>query len=59
VNRVYEQDGRFGYLLIKELPEDGYQAVTGVGGVKVTTETKNLKSDAAAMMNIANSAKVK
>jgi hypothetical protein len=59
VNRTYEQDNKFGYLLIKELPEDGYQVVTGVGGVKVTTETKNLKSDATAMMNIANSAKVK
>ncbi|KKK38445.1 hypothetical protein WQ57_09415 [Mesobacillus campisalis] len=59
VNRMYEQDGKFGYLLIKELPEESYQVVTGVGGVKVTTETKNLKSDVPAMMNIANSAKVK
>jgi hypothetical protein len=58
-NITFEQDGDFGYLLVKQLDEDNYQIVTGVGGVKLTTETKNLKSDAVTMMEIANSVKVK
>jgi U3 small nucleolar ribonucleoprotein component len=58
-NVTFEQDGEFGYLLVKQLDEDNYQIVTGVGGVKLTTESKNLKSDAVTMMEIANSVKVK
>jgi hypothetical protein len=58
-NVTFEQDGDFGYLLVKQLDEENYQIVTGVGGVKLTTESKNLKSDAVTMMEIANSVKVK
>lgn len=58
-NVTFEQDGDFGYLLVKQLEEDNYQIVTGVGGVKLTTESKNLKSDAVTMMEIANSVKLK
>lgn len=59
VQQTYKKEDKFGYLLIKRLEDDVYQVVTGIGGVKVTTETKSLKSDAALMMNIANSVKVK
>jgi hypothetical protein len=58
-NVTFEQDGDFGYLLVKQLDEDNYQIVTGVGGVKLTTESSNLKSDAVTMMEIANSVEVK
>ncbi len=59
VKHTFKKEEKFGYLLIKRLEDDAYQVVTGIGGVKVTTETKNLQSDAALMMNIANSVKVK
>jgi hypothetical protein len=59
VKHTFKKEDKFGYLLIKRLEDDAYRVVTGIGGVKVTTETKNLKSDAALMMNIANSVKVK
>lgn len=57
-NETFEKDGEFGYLLVKKLDEDNYHIVTGVGGVKLTTESQNLKSDAVTMMQIANSVKV-
>ncbi|MCM3587916.1 hypothetical protein M3182_19510 [Mesobacillus maritimus] len=61
VKEVFEKDGEFGYLLVKILDEDKevYQIVAGVGGVKLTTESNSLKSDAVTMMEIANSVQVK
>lgn len=58
-NETFEKDGEFGYLLVNTLEDGVYQIVTGVGGVKLTTESKNLKSDAVTMMSIANSVKIK
>ena len=55
LEQTFEEDGKFGFLLAKELEDGLYQVVSGVGGIKVTTETKNIKTDAAYMMNIANS----
>lgn len=52
---TFEEDNRFGYLLVKQIDDDVFQVVTGIGGVKVTTETKKIKSDASTMMRIANS----
>ena len=52
---TFETEGKFGYLLVKQMNDEMYQVVTGIGGVKVTTETKNIKSDAATMMKIVNS----
>ena len=59
INHTFDEDGKLGFLLVKELEEDRYYVVSGVGGIKVTTETKNVKTDAAYMMNIANSGKFK
>ncbi len=59
INHQFKEDGKLGFLLVKELEEDRYYVVSGVGGIKVTTETKNVKTDAAYMMNIANSGKFK
>jgi hypothetical protein len=56
---TFEADDKFGYLLVKSLDNGIYQVVTGIGGVKVTTETKNISSDAATMISIANSVKKK
>lgn len=56
---TFVNDHEFGYLLVKKMETGEYQVVAGVGGVKVTAETKNLKSDAATMMRMAKSVKKK
>ncbi|PLR98181.1 hypothetical protein [Bacillus sp. T33-2] len=56
---TYKNDGKFGYMLMKKADNDAYELVVGIGGVKLTTETKSLQSDAAAMMEIAKSVKFK
>jgi hypothetical protein len=58
-NDTFSKDGKFGYMLVKELKEDHYQLIIGIGGIKLTTETGNVKEDAEVMMEIANSVKVK
>ncbi|MBS8265258.1 hypothetical protein DYI25_12460 [Mesobacillus boroniphilus] len=58
-NETFSKDGKFGYLLVKKLKEDHYQLIVGIGGVKLTTETENVREDAEAMMKIANSVKIK
>ncbi|WP_210364883.1 hypothetical protein [Bacillus sp. REN3] len=59
-NETYTKDGKFGYMLIKKVKDDTYQLIVGIGGIKLTTETKakNIKKDAEEMMKIANSVKV-
>jgi hypothetical protein len=59
VNETYNKDGKIGYMLVKKLKDDHYQLIVGIGGVKLTTETDNIKKDAEAMMKIANSVKMK
>lgn len=59
VNETFEKDGKFGYMLVKTPKEGQYQLIIGIGGVKLTTETDNIKKDAETMMKIANSVKVK
>lgn len=58
-NETFSKDGKFGYMLVKELKENHYQLIVGIGGVKLTTETENVREDAEAMMQIANSVKIK
>ncbi|MCM3666008.1 hypothetical protein M3204_16445 [Mesobacillus subterraneus] len=59
VNKTFVNNGKFGYMLVKKLKEGQYQLIIGIGGVKLTTETDNIKKDAETMMKIANSVKVK
>jgi hypothetical protein len=58
--KTYKQDEKFGYLLIRELDEDQQELTVGIGGVKMTTETKtkSMKNDAEMMMQIVNSVKI-
>ncbi|GAM12769.1 hypothetical protein [Mesobacillus selenatarsenatis] len=58
-NETFSKDGKFGYMLVKELKENHYQLIIGIGGVKLTTETENVREDAEAMMQIANSVNIK
>lgn len=60
-NKEYKGKGKLGFLLVERLDGDMNILTAGVGGVKITTETKtgNLSEEAKAMMQIANSAKIK
>lgn len=58
-NETFQKQGKFGYMLVKKLKEDHFQLIVGIGGVKLTTETDNIKKDAETMMKIANSVKIK
>ncbi|WLR56031.1 hypothetical protein LC048_03435 [Mesobacillus subterraneus] len=58
-NETFTKDGKFGYMLVKELKENHFQLIVGIGGVKLTTETENVREDAEAMMQIANSVSIK
>lgn len=57
--KTYKRDGKFGYLLIRELEENQQEVTVGIGGVKMTTETKtkSMKNDAEMMMQIVKSVK--
>ncbi|MDZ5472562.1 hypothetical protein SM124_12450 [Bacillus sp. 31A1R] len=61
VDETFEKDNRFGFMLIKKMENDLNELTVGIGGVKISAEvkTKNLASEAAAMMDIVRSVKVK
>ncbi len=58
---IFQEDDRVGFAAIKELSKDEYEVTTGVGGVKVTAQTKvkDLSKYAEDMMDIASSIKQK
>lgn len=55
------KDGHFGYLLIKNADKQQNELTVGVGGVKITTQskTKNLSAEAASMAEIIQSIKMR
>jgi hypothetical protein len=61
VKETFTKDGHNGFLLINRGKKDEHELVVGIGGVKLSTQaaTRNLSSEAAAMMEIANSVQVK
>ncbi|WP_147532654.1 hypothetical protein [Bacillus marasmi] len=58
--KTYQKGDKFGYCLIRDLGEDMQELTVGIGGVKLTTETKtkSMKNDAEYMMQIVNSVKM-
>ena len=50
-----------GFLLINQVDENLNELIVGIGGVKLTSQskTKNIASDAAVMMEIAHSVKLR
>lgn len=60
-DKVIKADDKYGYLLISQLENDVSELTIGVGGTKITTETKtvSLSSEADLMIDIVNSIKVK
>jgi len=61
VKKSFENQDRFGFLLIKKLDDKESEIVVGVGGVKVKSKvkTKDLAKSAAKMMEIACSVQMK
>ncbi|CEG28242.1 hypothetical protein BN1002_03127 [Bacillus sp. B-jedd] len=60
-NEQFKGNGKLGYLLIERLEDDMNILTAGVGGVKVTTETKtgSLDEEAKTLMQIASSVEFK
>ncbi|RDU36167.1 hypothetical protein DRW41_14130 [Neobacillus piezotolerans] len=60
-NKQFKGKGKLGFLLVERLDGGMNTLTVGVGGVKITTEMKtaDLDDEAKAMMQIANSAKIK
>jgi hypothetical protein len=59
INKTFKDKKRFGYLIIEKLKDDRNEMTIGIGGTKITTQTKtsSLKSEAEAMTQIINSIK--
>jgi outer membrane lipoprotein-sorting protein len=58
-NKTFKEKNKLAYLIIYKLKDDSYEMTIGIGGTKITTQTKasSLKSEAEAMMQIVNSVK--
>lgn len=54
ISQTFEDNERFGYLFVNKLGEKQYEVTVGIGGTKLTTETKtsNVAEDAKNMMEI-------
>jgi outer membrane lipoprotein-sorting protein len=59
MNKIFKDKKKFGYLIIEKLKDDKNEMTIGIGGTKITTQTKtsSLKSEAEAMMQIISSIK--
>lgn len=60
-NETFEENGSFAFLLVKNTDDNMHELTVGVGGVKMTTQvkTKNLSAEAAAMIEMVRSVKMK
>ncbi|RLQ97896.1 hypothetical protein [Falsibacillus albus] len=58
---TFKDKKRFGYLIINKIKKDYYEVSVGIGGIKLTTETKtsHVASEAEMMMDIVSSATYK
>ncbi|MDP4161755.1 MAG: hypothetical protein Q8906_00195 [Bacillota bacterium] len=61
VNKTFKKGNKLGFLLIERLKNDMCEVTVGVGGAKLTTETRssNMASEAKEMMEMAKSVKAK
>lgn len=59
VNETFEEEGRFGFVLLRQVDEEQVEIVTGINDVKMTTvsEVKDVSSNAKWMMETVRSAK--
>lgn len=61
VNEKFEDENRFGYLLISDVDEELYEVTVGIGGIKMTTaaSVNDLAHEAKLMMQIISSIELK
>ncbi|MBS4191665.1 hypothetical protein KHA94_15855 [Bacillus sp. FJAT-49705] len=61
LKETYNENGKFGFLLIKNNDKKMNEMTIGVGGVKITTntKTKSLSTEASSMIDIVQSVKMK
>lgn len=57
VNEQFENEDKFGYVLVREVDEEVYEVTVGIGGTKLTTETElnDIDHEAGLMMEIISS----
>ena len=60
-NEKFINHKKLGFLIIKHLDDDMNELTVGIGGTKITTQTKtsSLKNEAKVMMEIVNSVRSK
>ncbi|WP_070120544.1 hypothetical protein [Bacillus marinisedimentorum] len=53
----FKEDGRFGFIKVISVGDNGYEVITGIGGAKITAETERdeLAEDSRKMMKIIRS----
>lgn len=58
-DKTFKKDDQFGYLLIREVDDKRQEVTVGIGGIKLTTNSKvsSMAADAEVMMQIAKSVK--
>ncbi|MGM0843887.1 MAG: hypothetical protein ACQEUT_02835 [Bacillota bacterium] len=58
---TFSDDERFGYFLIREVEEEQFELTTGIGGIKMTTQSvkDDLVTDSEFMMEVVSSVKNK
>ncbi|KIL43891.1 hypothetical protein [Jeotgalibacillus soli] len=59
INETFEEDDRFGYVLVRQMDEEHYELVTGINHAKITTisDLDSLSSNAKWMMETVSSVK--
>ena len=57
INETFRMENKLGYLIIEKLKDDMNEMTIGIGGTKITTQTKTsrLKDEAQEMMQIVKS----
>ncbi|MCJ8009559.1 hypothetical protein ACFFF5_13565 [Lederbergia wuyishanensis] len=57
INKTFQKNERFGYLVINESEKELYEVTVGIGGIKATSESdlNHLAADAELLMKIVNS----
>ncbi|MFD2446441.1 hypothetical protein ACFSO7_20980 [Bacillus sp. CGMCC 1.16607] len=61
INKKWKEKESLGYLLVEKVEKDKNELIVGIGGVKLTSETKtsSLATEAATMMEIVHSVAIK
>ncbi|MBD1380162.1 hypothetical protein [Metabacillus arenae] len=61
IDETMEEEKRFGYLVVKKIEGSMYEVTVGIGGAKITTESKanDVPDNAEQMMDIAKSIQIK